>query len=193
MRTHLLTPDPSFDPRTQAVVACLAAGLDDQLRRLKESISGLSVEALEWQSAPGMNAIGMLLAHLALVELSWIDIVPRGAAAVAATETTFREVVGIGGDDDGMPLAPGGRFPEALRGRTADDYLAMLDRARARVRADLSGWTDAGLDAAVGDERSTVSLRWILYHVLEHFAAHLGQVQLIRHQLRDAGLAPAPR
>jgi hypothetical protein len=32
MRIHLLTPDPAFDPNTQAVAACLTAGLDDELR-----------------------------------------------------------------------------------------------------------------------------------------------------------------
>ena len=44
MPNHLLTPDSVFDPNTQAVVACLTAGLDDQLRRLKESVTGMSVE-----------------------------------------------------------------------------------------------------------------------------------------------------
>lgn len=191
MQSHLLAPDPAFDPRTQAVVGCLTAGLDDQLRRLKASVSDLSVEALEWQSAPGMNAIGMLLAHLALVEVWWIGVAPRGDVAYADGEAAFREVVGIGGDDDGMPLARDGAFPAALRGRTAADYIAMLDCARAHVHGVLRGWTDADLDLLATNAKRSVSRRWILYHVLEHFAGHIGQVLLIRHQLRDAGLVHA--
>jgi len=34
------------------------------------------------------------------------------------------------------------------------------------------------------------SPRWILYHVLEHFAGHFGQVLLVKHQMRDAGVLP---
>jgi len=191
MPTRALAPDPAFDPSTQAVVACLAAGLDDQLRRLKESIADLSVEALEWQSAPGMNAIGMLLAHLALVEVSWIEVVPRGTESFTDGEETFREVLGIGGDDDGMPATRESGFPAALRGRAAADYVAMLDRARACVRTALLRWTDADLGTLIERKRGAVSKRWILYHVLEHFAGHFGQVLLIRHQLCDAGLVPA--
>ena len=192
MTTRTLAPDPAYDASAQAVVACLASGLDDQLRRLEASVSDLSVEALEWQSAPGMNAIGMLLAHLALVEVWWIVVAPQGKE-YRDGEATYRETLGIGSGDDGIPLAAGGAFPEALRGRTAADYLAMLRRARAAVHAALHGWTDAGLDALVQRPRAAVSKRWILYHVLEHFAAHFGQILLIRHQLSDAGLAaPLP-
>jgi uncharacterized damage-inducible protein DinB len=190
MPARALVLDSAFDAMSQAVVASLTSGLDDQLRRLEASVADLSVEALEWQSAPGMNAIGMLLAHLALVEVWWVAIAaPRGMVQFAEGEATFRDVVGIGGVDDGIPLAAGGAFPAALRGRTAADYIAMLRRARAHVRAALRTWRDSELDTAVEGPGGAVSRRWILYHVLEHFAGHFGQVLLIRHQLRDARLA----
>jgi hypothetical protein len=186
---HLLEIPREFDPATQAVVGTLAASLDDQSRRLKGAVSGLPVEALEWQSAPGMNAIGMLLAHLALVEVSWIVLVPSGVTSAPEVEARFRALLGIGGDDDGMP-ADGRGFPDALRGKTAADYVALLDEARDCVRKELRRWTDADLDRTVAGERGAVSCRWILYHVLEHFAGHFGQVLLVKHQLRDAGILP---
>jgi uncharacterized damage-inducible protein DinB len=187
---HLLAVGAEFDGRSQAVVGTLAAGLDDQLRRLEHAVEALSVEALEWQSAPGTNAIGMLLAHLALVEVWWIRMAPAGEGSFRDMDARFREVLGIGADDDGMP-ADGRGFPAALRGRTAKDYVALLRTARASVHEVLRGWTDADLARTVTGKRGTVSYRWILYHVLEHFAGHFGQVLLIRHQLRDAGLATA--
>jgi len=33
---------------------------------------------------------------------------------------------------------------------------------------------------------ATYTVRWVLYHVLEHEAAHYGQIGLIRHQYRNA-------
>ena len=139
MDQHLLEADSAFDVSTQATTACLTAGLDDQLRRLKESVDGLSVEALEWQSAPGMNSIGILLAHLALVEVYWIKCVPEGTGKWSACDATFRDLVGIGAADDAIPLAADGAHPEALRGLSLDDYLTVLDRARACVHGVLHG------------------------------------------------------
>jgi hypothetical protein len=28
-------------------------------------------------------------------------------------------------------------------------------------------------------------MRWVLYHMLEHFSGHYGQILLLRHQYRD--------
>ena len=52
-------------------VALFVGMLDDQLRLLTEDTRGLTVEQLAWQPAPGMNTIGMLLAHIAIVEVFW--------------------------------------------------------------------------------------------------------------------------
>ncbi len=187
MVDRLLPLSPNFDPVTQAVVATWAAGLDDQLRRLEAALEGLSVEALEWQSAAGMNAIGMLAAHLALVEVWWIRLAPQGEGPFAAMDGRFREILGIGTDDDGI-RDEGTAFPEALRGKSAPDYVSLLRTARGAVHDALRTWTDADLSKTVASKRGAVSRRWILYHVLEHFAGHFGQVLLVKHQLRDAGL-----
>jgi uncharacterized damage-inducible protein DinB len=186
---HLLPSPPGFDPATQAVVATWAAGLDDQLRRLEAAIGGLPVAAFEWQSAPGMNSIGMLVAHLALVEVWWIRLAPTTTGPFSDMDGRFREILGIGGDDDGI-TDRGSSFPAALRGKRAEEYVALLRTARASAGEALRAWTDADLERTVAGRRGTVSWRWILYHVLEHFAGHFGQVLLIKHQLRDAGLLP---
>ena len=31
-----------------------------------------------------------------------------------------------------------------------------------------------------------INVRWVLYHMLEHFSGHYGQILLLRHQYRDA-------
>jgi hypothetical protein len=60
----------------------------------------------------------------------------------------------------------------------------------------LRRWKDTELDSTYtrrrGDQERKISRSWTLYHVLEHFAAHFGQILLIMHLMRDAGkLEPA--
>ena len=72
--------------------------LEDQSRRLTEDTRGLTPEELEWQPAPGMNTIGMLLAHIALVEAGWI-----GAAALGMDWAKI-DVLPVKWPDSGIPL-----------------------------------------------------------------------------------------
>ena len=162
------------------------AQLDDQTRRLTEDTRGLTRAALEWQPAPGMNTIGMLLAHLAIVEVFWMQVGPLGRTSYSSTET-----LGITMDDDGMPLAPRGRPPKVLAGRTLKFYDDLLARARRYAREVAATLADADLDREVRRKRrdgqvQVLNLRWVFYHVLEHFAGHYGQILLLRHHFRAA-------
>lgn len=184
-----LSAPSGYDAQSNPRVASFAAQLDDQLRRLKKDVEMLEPKHFEWQPRPGMNTIGMLLAHLAIVDLWWLDVAPRELDEPAA-EARFREVIGIGGDDDGMPVAATGTHPATLAGKSFADYWKLIEQARAAAHASLSSWTDADLDATYARGPRQVSREWTAYHVLEHFAGHYGQVLLLKHMLRDAGLLP---
>ena len=183
-----LALDRRFDPSRQAVVATLAAGLDDQLERLVRRVAGLSVPQLEWRPGPGHNSVGMLLAHLAMVELWWLTCASHGVHDRDAVWQCYRDVLGLDGADDGIPQPPGGAFPEALRGRTADDYVRLMRTSRTHVLNELLEWSDDDLGRTVSMRDRTFSRRWMLYHVLEHFAAHAGGVGRLLHDMRDAGV-----
>lgn len=178
-----------YDTDMQAVVGTLAASLDDQLRRLREMVEGLEVSHLEWQTAPGHNTIGMLLAHLALVEIFWIVITPTEHGWNEAAAATVKDLIGV--EDDGIPLPTDGTHPDYLAGFTLARYDEMLSAARARIHEELRTWTDASLDESIVFQRrkgpGRVTRRWIIYHVLEHFAAHVGQIGLVKHLMRDRG------
>jgi uncharacterized damage-inducible protein DinB len=157
------------------------AQLDDQSRRLAADTRGLTRAALEWQPAAGMNTIGMLLAHLAIVEVYWMQIGPLGQ-----TSPSTLEALGIGVDDDGMPLAPRGRPPRGLAGRMLRYYDDLLARARTHTREVAATLNDGDLDREFTRRRrdgtvQVLNLRWVFYHVLEHFAGHYGQILLLRH------------
>ena len=163
-------------------VALFVAQMDDQSRRLAEDTRSLTPAELEWQPALGMNTVGMLLAHIAIVEVFWVQV---------GLERPFdcTSLLGIGEWDDGLPLAAEGRPPETLRGKELDTFDDLLARARAHTKHSVADLTDADLDREVTRRKrdgtnESFNLRWVFYHMLEHLAGHYGQVLLLRHQYR---------
>lgn len=169
---------PPTPPPSDPVIARFAEGLFDQHRQLEAILARPGLD-FEWQPAPGRNSIGMLVAHNAIAEAWWLDVMPRGLEADAEIDARLRACVGLAADDDGMPAKPDGGHPAALRGWPRARYVELLERTRACTRAALATWRDADLDAKLRSRRREVARGWILYHVLEHFAQHTGQVSLL--------------
>src|SRR6266536_6078347 len=95
--SHILQPAAGIQSKP---VGRFLWQLDDQSRRLTEDTRGATPEELAWQPAPGMNTIGMLLAHIALVEAGWI-----GTSALGL-EWVKIDVLPVKCPDSGIPLAP---------------------------------------------------------------------------------------
>ncbi len=174
-------------------VATLIAQLDDQLRRQKEQTRTLTPADLEWQPAPGMNTIGMLMAHQALVEVGWTGI---GIQDLQRNEIRFQEILGIGDKDDGVPLAPDGTPPAALAGKDLEFFDGLLDRARQHLKGVAAPVRDSDLTIVRSRTRPDgepreVEVRWTIYHMLEHFAGHFGQILLLQHARQALGVGDA--
>jgi hypothetical protein len=180
--------DEAANPRT----ASFAAQLDDQLTRLKKDMVGLEVRHLEWQPHPGTNTIGMLLAHLAVVDVWWIRIAPYGLDPDTEGNKVMADTIGIHMDDDGLPCPPDGTHAATLSGKSPAFYLDLLEKARAESHRELHKWRDADLGSTYPLRDRIISREWTLYHVLEHFAGHYGQILLLKHLMRDAGILPPP-
>ncbi len=155
--------------------------LEDQTRILLETVKGITPRELEWQPERGMNTIGMLLAHNAIVEVFWSQI-----ALLGMKELDSLTAIGIRGEDDGMPIAPDAGPPANLQGKPVAYFEGLLSKARAYFKDALSKISDADLDREVtrirddGTKR-VLNVRWALYHMHEHFAGHRGQIQVLRH------------
>lgn len=180
-----------YDAKTQKQVGLFAAQLDDQLKRLKNNIKGLTVKQLEWQFKPGMNTVGMLLAHLALVEVWWINVAPSETSWEPDGKKRIQKILGI--EDDGLPLPAKGKHPKYLNGFTLDRYLTLLTKARRSVHHDMKKWRDRDLQKSYSLHKRQFSRMWTLYHVLEHFASHFGQILVLKHMMRDAGVLAAEK
>jgi uncharacterized damage-inducible protein DinB len=189
MEEHLLPIPNGYDGNTQRMVAMFAAQFNDQLDTLIKAVDGMTTEQLEWQLQPGMNTIGILLAHIAVAEAFWINVAPKEISDKKEWDKIIREIVGIGGEDDGLPLPENGTHPETLFGKSSNDYIMMLGKCRTMTHKVLQTWKDDDLDVTYTIEaKYTFSLSWTLYHVLEHLSSHLGQVLLLKHIMRDKGI-----
>lgn len=171
----LKTPE-GYDPLRAPVVSSAAAQLDTLLASLRRRLQEATVAQLEWQLRPGVNTVGMLLAHLAVSEAYWVAMFSSG---VGDADEIIRAVIGIHGDDDGMPLPAHGAHPKSLSGKTVADYFDLLDRARAATHRALRGWEDNSLEETSTVDGEEISRAWMLYHLVEHFAHHRGQIAML--------------
>ena len=168
--------------------ALFMASLDDQHALLLRDLQGITPAELEWQPRPGMNTIGMLLAHIAIVEVFWTQVGPERKKAPYETDA----VLGIGMDDDGMPAPADARPPATLTAKTMEFYRDLLAKARAYANRAAAKLEDEGLGEVFQRTRRNgsveeLNVRWVLYHMLEHFSGHYGQILLLRHKYRDTG------
>jgi uncharacterized damage-inducible protein DinB len=181
---YAIEPGTGFRSREAAL---FVAQLDDQNRRLIEDTRALTAAALEWQPAPGQNTIGMLLTHIAYWEAFWTRMILEDRPM----PFEVRDVLGIDRGDIGTPLAADGGPPAGLSGKDIAHFHDLLARARAHTHRVAQGLADADLEREVSRQRpdgsaNTITVRWALYHLLEHLAAHYGQVNLLKH-LQRAG------
>lgn len=167
-------------------VGSFIAQMDDQLRLLTEDTRDVTPEELEWQPKPGMNTIGMLLAHNAIVEVFWTLV------ALKRDEKPMAEpVLGVNMDDDGMPLPEDGAPPATLAGKNLAFYDELLRKARVFLKDLAKGVSDSDLDREVTRTRAdgtkrVINVRWYFYHIMEHFSGHYGQMLLLRHLYKAA-------
>jgi uncharacterized damage-inducible protein DinB len=176
--------DPPGDFRS-AEAALWFASLEDVRRKLLKAVDGIGAAELAWQPAPGMNTTGMLLAHIAVAEAHIVDV-----ALARLPQSRVPEVIGLGTDDDGMPLPEDGAPPERFMAKELPYFLDLLSRARAHTREVASRLEDAELVREVERPRQpdgstrVFDPRWMLFHLVEHEAGHLAQIQLLRHLYR---------
>ena len=151
--------------------AMLDGWLEYHRATLEEKCSGLSAAQLVERSAPPstMSLLG-LVRHMAEVERNW-----------------FRRC--FAGDDDADPIFysdddPDGDFDNVEPSGVAEGFATWheeCERARELV-------ADASLDArSVGTlDGESVSLRWIITHMIEEYARHNGHADLLRERIDGA-------
>jgi uncharacterized damage-inducible protein DinB len=171
---RITTCDPveGYSPQVGRYVAQLTEVRHD----LKRETEGLSIRQLDWHPNEQTESIGTQLLHLDAVEWSWMHEDIFG--------TPSNDYTGVW--EEAMPIRVG--VPQ-VSGKPLAWYLQKLDATREETLRILRTFTDDDLKRLVGEaetepdvERRShlYTIDWIVWHVLQHESAHLGQIELLR-------------
>jgi uncharacterized damage-inducible protein DinB len=138
----------------------------EYLPKIERCLEELSEEAVWWRANPESNSIGNLLLHLAGNVRQWIVSGIGGAPDARIRQQEFDAQSGIA---RAQLLA---RLRQALM--DVDDVLAAFDPSRVLEERRIQGYDVVVLEA--------------LFHVVEHFAMHTGQIILLTKMLKGADL-----
>ena len=164
-----IDPDTAGDEHTS-----LSQFLDFHRATLVIKVSGLSSEQLAARAVPSSAiTLGGMLKHLALVEDDWFQVKFLGRPELEPWASAPFDV------------DPDWDWHSAVDD-TPDDLLRLHDAACTRSRAavvEVGG--DLDRRSAVTDPRTgaTISLRWILLHMIEETARHNGLADLLREAI----------
>jgi uncharacterized damage-inducible protein DinB len=149
----------------------LNAFLDYHRATLRWKASGLDAEALNRALAPSTMTLGGLLKHLALVEDHWFSVFLLGNEQAEV----WREADWEADWDYDWHSAVGD---------TPDELNALFDAAVARSR-ELTVGMDLDTESVARSRRTdeTVTLRWIILHMIEEYARHNGHADLLRESI----------
>ncbi len=149
--------------------------MDGLRRQVRELISNLPAEALNWRPIEGeddhaTNSLAVMAAHIAGAEHRWYHEVIGRQPATRQRDLEFKTVA------------------ENAAGLV--EKLAFNADESQRILAALSA---EDLDGAREVDGRIVPVRWAILHVIDHTALHLGHMQ-ITYQLWNRGQAmTAPR
>jgi uncharacterized damage-inducible protein DinB len=135
----------------------------EELReQVKSLLEGLGQEALDWRPIEGVdelatNSLTAMVIHLAGSETYWMKEVIGGKKIVRDRDAEF-----------------------VTKGLSVPELQAKIE-ATGKVTAEiLSALTEKQLEESRKWRDRSVSVRWCILHVIEHYAQHLGHMQLTR-------------
>ncbi|GJM39390.1 MAG: mini-circle protein [Acidimicrobiales bacterium] len=147
--------------------------LDYQRNVMLRKAHGLDAAQLAMTIHPSALSIGLLLAHLALVEDDWMQETLHGRPMPEPWLSLEAELVEGGPSADEIYAATAS--PEELRAV----YVAAIERSREAL-------AECDLDDVTTEENwdgKTRSVRWLYLHMIEEYARHLGHADFLRESI----------
>ena len=138
----------------------------DYLPKIERCLEVLSDEDVWWRADEGSNSIGNLLLHLDGSTRTWIMSVAGGSQVERDRQQEFDE----------REQLPRAELLARLKGTLAeaDEVLARLDTGALPERRQ-TPWEE-------------VTVLWAVYHAVEHFAMHAGQIIMLAKMRSEGNL-----
>lgn len=169
--TYDISMEEGFENRE---VALLFAALENSTREWREDELGeVPDAALLWKPIPSGYSIGGILLHMAWVEGYYFhDVLLGEARSPEELERLMSEQTDV---DKGVWPSPPAQ-PLAW-------FYAQQDAVRERTRAALRAFH--GDDVKQSRYGNTLTVRWLLAHVIQHDSYHGGQVVMLHEMYKN--------
>ncbi len=152
-------------------IGLLLGLLEAGTQNMRSALGEVEEEALIWQPYPNGHSIGAILIHVAACEAGWLHLVAAGQETPMDLEEQMMGGPSIAQYEGLWPAPP--RRPLSW-------YYAQHDEIRARSLTLLRALLDPDeVRTVVWSPTRSCTVRWILHHVIEHEAYHLGQAVLL--------------
>jgi uncharacterized damage-inducible protein DinB len=158
-------------------VTALRGFLDYHRDTFRWKCSGLSQEQLAHTHPPSTMTLGGMMKHLALNEVGWF-----GNSLAGTPYPPPFDAIDWDADPDWEWRTAADDSPDELRA-LYDDCVRRADAAIDVALADGGLGTES---VEQSSEDGSFSLRWILLHMIEEYARHNGQADLIRESVDGA-------
>jgi uncharacterized damage-inducible protein DinB len=134
------------------------------LTHLRESaifkLEDLDADQLRWRPTPDANSLGAIVVHLGYAERLWVRVFFAGQAM----DMTWRQ-----------------HMFELPDGWTVDEVVAFYRAETTAADAVLDA--ASSFDLAAASEARPTTLRWVVTHVIEETARHVGHMDITRELL----------
>jgi uncharacterized damage-inducible protein DinB len=136
--------------------------------RIQDCLKRLSDEEVWWRGSDESNAVGNLVLHLCGNVRQWILSGVGGEQDTRQRDLEFAQVTGVGREDLSELLS------DTMRRAVEVIRTVPAGKLRSRERFGVQGYETSVLEA--------------IYHVVEHFSMHTGQIIYITKLLRNQDL-----
>lgn len=149
--------------------------LEDTRRWMLEELKDLPEDCVDKRGPVGVNTLGTVLYHVALIETSWL----------------YDEALGVEVPEELARLFPlehrdeGGVLSE-MKGFELSSYVERLRIVREKLVEAYRGMSVEEFRQTKSYPQYDVSPEWVLHHLIQHEGEHLGQIQVIVESLREA-------
>ncbi|MGA7087744.1 MAG: DinB family protein [Candidatus Dormiibacterota bacterium] len=158
----------------------LLAFLDQQRHLLSVQAHGLSESQARVAATAGTLTLGGLIKHLTAVERYWIDLVaPAQAQRQGDQESEYTDNFRLSSDETLTQLLDA---YAAVGRRTAEVIYAVTDLGEPVPVPRDAPWFPADVEAW--------SVRWVMLHLIEETARHVGHADIVRESIDGATAIP---
>ena len=160
-----ITPQEGFSPQ----IGIMVDMLEDIKDRITEDVKDLDQAGTDFLFDEQANSIGAMIMHMAATEAYYQTETLEGRPWTEE-EVALWSIAGDLGDDSRA----------AYKGKPIGYYLGLWDEVRKKTLKGLKTKDDTWFATTVDEG---INYHWVWFHVLEHMAAHMGQIAVVKARI----------